>query len=136
MNSPAQRTLEAQADNVLHMDPDKEMAEVENLGLDWADKDAQCRFLDESKKSLHAQLATEYTQNSTEGGKKPMSAAQAEVRAYADDRYTLHLEAMRDARREANRAKVLYDKACVRVDLLRSLVAARREEMRLGGIRR
>ena len=131
-----EKALEEKADNVLLLDPDKEMNEVERLGIEWANADEKARLLEETKKTLLAQISLDYASKAKASGGKPLSAAQAEMLAYADVRFEAHLQGMTAAKGEANRARVKYDRASGRVDLLRSLVAARREEMRLGGFRR
>lgn len=133
--SSTQNALNRQAENVLQMDPNEEVGQVEELGIEWADKDAEASLLEETKKTLLAQLVREQVAGAKATGGKPMSMAQAESLAMSDPRYEAHLKAMIEARREANRARVRYDSGKVKIELMRSLVAARREEMRLGGFR-
>jgi len=117
------------------MDPDAEVEKVEKLGLEWAEKDATASILEETKKTLLAQLIQGEQMGAKAAGGRALPMNQAENNAMADPRYEAHLKAMVQARKEANRAKVQYDSGRVRIELMRSLVAARREEMRLGGFR-
>lgn len=127
--------LRRQAEDVLQLDPDAEVEVVEQLGIDWVDKDAEASFLEETKKTLLAQLVHEQQTGSKAAGGRPMSMNQAESLAMADPRYEAHLKTMIEARKQANRARVLYEAGRTRIELMRSLVAARREEMRFGGMR-
>lgn len=127
--------LKRQSEEITALDPDKEVELVESLGLDWADKDAEASFLEETKKTLLAQLVQEVQMGAKAAGGRALSATQAESMALADPRYEAHLQKMVEARKEANRAKVLYEAGRVKIELMRSLIAARREEMRFGGFR-
>lgn len=127
--------LAQHAEDILQMDANAEINTLERLGLDWADKDENANILEETKKTLLAQLVSEQQVATRATGGKVLSMSQAENNAMADPRYEAHLQGMSAARGDANRAKVKYDTARVRIELLRSLVAARREEMRLSGVR-
>lgn len=135
MTTARNNALSKEAEAILYMDPDVEASKVEQLGIDWADKDADARILEETKKTLLAQLILEAQTTSKAAGGRGMPVNQAENAALADPRYEAHLQAMVAARKAANRAKVRYESGSVRIELMRSLVATRREEMRLGGIR-
>ena len=123
-----------QAENVLQLDVDKEVSAVADLGLEWAEKHEVASLLEETRKTLLAQIITEILAASRASGKKGVSFAQAETEALADVRYETHLREMTEARREANKAKVRHDTAGVRLEMLRSLMATQREEMRLAGM--
>jgi hypothetical protein len=135
MSATARTALDWQAENVLQLDPNKEVAEVERLGLEWVEKDEQASILEETKKTVLAQLIREEQLASKSTGGKGIPMNQAESNALASPVFESHLKGMVAARAEANRAKVRYDSARIRIELLRSLIAARREEMRLGSIR-
>ena len=135
MASPARTSTHPQDDDVLHMDPDAEVSRVEDLGIEWADKDAAASILEETKKTLLAQLVQDEQRGSKAAGGKVLSVAQAENNAMANPQYEAHLKLMIEARKESNRAKVRYDTGRVKIELMRSLIAARREEMRIGGFR-
>lgn len=119
-------------------DPNKLTSEVIKVGEDWADQDAAASSLEETKKTLLARLALENIENGYRSGAagerpKAMSAAQAELKALADPRYEQHLELMVHARKEAYRLRVRYDMGKMKLELMRSLQATMRNEMRLSG---
>lgn len=116
-------------------EPNELVNEVEGLGIDWANADEVASLAEETKKTLLAQFTVEYQKGSTAAGAKPMSMANAEALALADPRYAAHLENMVKARTQANRLRVRYDSGRVKIDLLRSLIATRREEARLSAHR-
>ncbi|MCC5610602.1 hypothetical protein LC612_28585 [Nostoc sp. CHAB 5834] len=112
-------------------DPNKLVDKAIRAGEEWADLDAAASTLEETRKTVLARL----TQNelaSTVGG-KGISVALAETRALASDEYELHLDLMVSSRREANRKRVVYDLERVRIELMRSVQATKRNEMRLSG---
>lgn len=117
-------------------DPVKLTQEVVTLGEEWADKDAAASALEESKKSILARLVMEYVTTGTSGGvgerPKPMPVSQAEYKALCDARYEQHLDLMVAARKEAHRTRVRYDMGKMRLELMRSLQATMRNEMRMG----
>jgi hypothetical protein len=88
-------------------------------GEDWADLDAAASLLEETKKSVLAELM-----NKAEG-----SMASREAEALADPSYKLHVTRMVSARKESNRAKVKYDSAKAWCELVRTQEATRRAEM-------
>ena len=92
------------------------------LGVDWANKNAAASLLEETKKSLLATIAEEYA---------PICkhAVDSERKALKDQRYTGHLEAMTEARKEAHIARVKYDGGNVFADLQRTNSAMIRAEM-------
>lgn len=119
-------------------DPNKLTNEVIKSGEEWADQDAAASNLEETRKSLLAKIQLEFMEQGMRSGAlgekpKPMPASQAELRALCDPRYEQHLELMVEARREAHRSRVRYDLGKLRLELMRSLQATMRQEMRLGG---
>lgn len=124
--------------NLRDFDPHKLTQEVITAGEDWADKDAAASSYEETKKTLLAKLTLEqlaggYTSGGA--GEKPKSIPmnQAEIRAMADERYEAHLELMTEYRKSANRARVRYDLGKMRLELMRTVQATWRNEMRLAG---
>lgn len=112
--------------------------EVIRVGEAWAENDAAATTLEETKKTLLAKLTLEYLaggHSSGAAGERPkaMSVAQAEVKALADDRYEQHIELMVQARGESHRSRVRYDLGKMRLELMRSVQATMRNEMRLHG---
>lgn len=97
------------------------------LGEDWADKNSSADLLEESRKSVRAQIAMHYMTEAK-------TAAKAEMMAEADDGYVEHVKAMVEARRKANLAKVNYEAAKTWIELSRTKEATRRTELQtLGG---
>ena len=90
-------------------------------GEEWSDLDAAANMLEETRKSVLAELV-----NQSKGG----SIAAKESEALANPAYKLHLTNMVNARREANRARVKYDTSKMWVELVRTSEATKRQEMR------
>lgn len=133
-NSAGPSRMSRQADSVMQIDIDKEVNAVRDLGIEWAEKHEKASLLEETKKTVLAQIIGELMSASRKDGKKGISFAQAENEALADLRYEAHLHEMTEARREANAARVRHDTAGVRLEMMRSLMATQREEMRLSGM--
>jgi len=104
----------------MQYEPDKLHARLISLGEDWADKEAAASLLEETRRSVRAELMRE--SNAT-------SVAAAEAQAEAAMKYKEHLKDMVEARRIANRANVNYKAAMVYIDLYRSHEATRRAEL-------
>lgn len=132
------RDFDALATILREFDPHKLTSEVALLGEDWADKDAAASCLEESKKTLLAQVTVEFMSHGISGAlgekPKPMPVSQAELRALADPRYEQHLDMMVLARQESNRTRVRYDMGRMRLELMRSLQATMRNEIRMNQI--
>lgn len=126
------KELQHLADMLRGFDPNKLTEEVIKSGEEWADQDAAASALEETKKTQLARIALDYA--SASSGSKAMSMAQAEMKALADPAYENHLEMMVHARKEANRSRVRYDMGKMRLELMRSLQATLRNEMRLAGM--
>lgn len=138
MSPTLPKELQALVENLRDFDPKKLTDEVIKAGELWADEDATASTLEETKKTLLASYTLDYmhgTQKSGALGEKPkaVSVAEAEKKALSDERYDAHLKSMVHARREANRARVRYDMGKMRIELMRSLQATLRNEMRLSG---
>jgi len=100
-----------------------EIAERMRLaGEEWSDLDAAANMLEETRKSVLAELV-----NQSKGG----SIAAKESEALANPAYRLHLTNMVNARREANRARVKYDTSRMWVELVRTSEATKRAEMKI-----
>jgi hypothetical protein len=99
-----------------------EIAERMRLaGEEWSDLDCAANLLEESRKSVLAELVNQ---------SKGSSIAAKESEALADPAYKLHITNMVNARRDANRARVRYDTAKAWVELVRTSEATKRQEMR------
>lgn len=102
--------------------PEEIYHQLDELGEDWAGKDADWRALDESTKSILSECMR--AQNET-------SVAAREEGARCSPIFREHLDALSSARRKANIARVNYDNYKIYVDLLRTKAANRRAEMNL-----
>ena len=102
-------------------DPDAIYQKLVDAGEEWTDKDAAANLLEETKKTLLAELMTGLTGPNTE----------RERCALADPIYGLHLKNMVAARKDANRAKVRYDSMKVLAEMRRTEASTRRAEMML-----
>ena len=94
---------------------------LNETGDDWVDKNAAADVLEETKKSVLAELM-----NALEGPK-----TEREAKALADPAYRLHITRMVEARKEANRARVRYDSMRVLAELRRTQESTRRVEASL-----
>jgi hypothetical protein len=108
---------------VTEFDPDKIYHQIVTSGEDWADREAAASLLEETRRTVLAELM-----NSLD---KSMSMAAKESCALADPTYKLHVTNMVTARKEANRTKVRYDAVRVLAEMRRSQESTRRAEMRL-----
>lgn len=100
-----------------------EIAERMRLaGEEWADLDAAANMLEETRKTVLAELV-----NLSQGGS--MSAKESEALAHPD--YKAHIVSMVNARKDANKAKVKYDSARTWTELVRTFEATKRAEMRV-----
>mmetsp|Transcript_25569 Transcript_25569/g.61605 ORF Transcript_25569/g.61605 Transcript_25569/m.61605 type:complete len:127 (-) Transcript_25569:58-438(-) len=104
--------------------PEELLNSLSESGCDWADKCAAADLLEETKKSLLAQLTVEFLR---QGGTK----SAAEAKALACKEYKDHLVKMVNARKEANKARVKYDSMKVYLNMVRTYEASRRVEMQM-----
>jgi hypothetical protein len=103
------------------MDVDQVHNRLVTAGEEWADQDAAASLLEETRKTVLAELM-----NGLQG-----SIASRESEALANPVYKLHVTNMVGARKAANRAKVKYDSAKAWCELVRTQEATRRAEMKL-----
>ncbi len=132
------KEIQALAQVLKDFDPHRLTTDVIKTGEEWVDQDAAASSLEETKKTLLAKLTLEYIEGGLRSGgvgekPKAMSATAAELRALSDPRYEQHLELMVQARQEANRFRVRYDMGKMKLELMRSLQATMRNEMRMSG---
>lgn len=99
-------------------DPERIFQQLIDAGEDWSDKDAAANLLEETKKTLLAELMQGF-----DG-----SNAERERCALADVTYKLHLKNMTAARKESNRARVRYDAMRVLAEMRRTQESTRRAE--------
>ena len=135
MNAAPPRDRRPEIDVQQDFDPNRLVSDVEALGIEWADANGAADLLEETKKSVLAQLMNQYQKSGNAAGGKSPAMNQVEMQAMADDRYRAHLETMTRARTQANRLRVRYDSGRVRLELIRSLQATKREELRQSGMR-
>lgn len=106
------------------IEADKITERIVQRGKAWADREHAASLLEETRKTVRAQFASEHSE-------KAGSVAKAEMMAEADPRYREHVIAMVDARKEANIAKVNYDAGKIYAELVRTEQATLRAEMNL-----
>ena len=102
-------------------DPDRIYKQLTDAREDWSDKNAAAELLEETRKTVLAELA-----NKEHGSQNAKEAA-----ALANPVYKLHITNMVVARKEANRARVRYDAMKVLAELRRTEQSTRRAEMGL-----
>lgn len=102
------------------INPDEIHERLRLAGEEWADLDAAAAALEETKKTLLAELALK---------SDAVTVSQRELEALADPAYRLHVTNMVTARKEANRAKVRYDTGRVWAELVRTRESTKRAEM-------
>lgn len=110
------------------MDLNRAYHEMLRAGEDWADKQAAAQLLEETAKSVLADVVTRLMED--------MSGAAAERIARGEPDYRQHVANMVEARRLANRARVNYDSKRTWLDLWRTGQATQRAEMQLAGTQR
>ncbi len=99
----------------------RQMAEA---GNEWAAALCQADRLEEMKKIVLAQLKLEHIENGD-------SNANAETKAYADERYQVHIDGMVAAREKADKARVKYQAACELSTNRRTEVVNQREQYKI-----
>lgn len=114
--------------NLKDIDPNQLVADAIADGERWADLDAAASTLEETRKSMLSKLTLDFMEGVSFGA-KAMPITQSEIRALASTEYDTHLKSMVTARKAANRARVRYDMAKMRLELLRTAHATMRAEM-------
>jgi len=108
---------------MIEFDPDKIYHNIVTAGEEWADKEAAAELLEETRKTVLAELVNSQPSS--------MSMAARESQALADPAYRLHITNMVVARKEANKARMRYDAVKVLGEMRRSQESTRRAEMNL-----
>ncbi|MFO0271515.1 MAG: hypothetical protein ACK53W_13390 [Gemmatimonadota bacterium] len=90
------------------------------LGHQWADADAAANLLEDTRKTVLAELMRQVP------GK---SHYEREMHALSHPTYGEHLRATSEARRKANRARVSYQTEQARIELIRTAESTRRAQM-------
>lgn len=99
-------------------DPEAIYRRLNDAGDEWVDKNAAAEMLEETKKTVIAEIM-----NGLSG-----PASERERIALADPIYRLHLTNMVTARKEANRSRVRYDSVRVLAEMRRTQESTRRAE--------
>ena len=99
-------------------------ARLDMLGEEWADKDAAWWALDEAIKNVLSECIGRVND-------QKLSRVAKEDEARRDPIFREHIEAVKDARRAKNIARINYDNYSTYVELLRSRAATQREAMKL-----
>lgn len=100
-------------------DPEAIYLRLNTAGDDWVDKNAGAEILEETKKTVLAEIMIGMIGGST---------AERERIALAEPAYRIHLVNMVKARKKANRARVRYDSIRVLAEMLRTQESTRRAE--------
>lgn len=106
----------------MNLNPNNIYEQLVKAGESWADAQHAAELLEETRKTLIAQLATESNENS-------IAAREAFAFRHAD--YKKHIEAMTGSRRQANKAKVRYDSMKILAELKRTEAANERAANRV-----
>ena len=105
----------------MSFDPEILYKKLVEAGEDWTDKQAAAELLEETKKTVLAEVMT---------GEQGARNAR-EDSALASPVYKLHITNMVTARKEANRARVRYDSMKVLAEMRRTQESTRRAEINL-----
>jgi hypothetical protein len=105
---------------VSEIDPNVVYQKLFDAGNEWADAEAAAALLEESKKSVLADIMNKVVEK---------SVAAKEQYALQTQGYQDHLRAMVEARRVANQARVKYNAMKVWADMWRTQEATKRVEM-------
>lgn len=101
------------------MNPEEIHERLRIAGEEWADLDAAAGILEETKKTVLAELSLQA---------KGTTATAKEMEALASPAYRLHLANMVTARKAANKAKVRYETGKTWAELKRTQESTRRAE--------
>lgn len=101
----------------MRFDPNGVYEQLVRLGEEWADAHGAAELLEETKKSVLANLAADSNES---------SMAAKENYALRHEDYRKHLTAMVASRKAANKAKVRYDSAKIWAELKRTEAANER----------
>lgn len=106
------------------IDPNEVYTKLLKAADDWAELDGVANLLEETKKTLCAQLML----SNIRQGK---SAASSECIALASDEYANHISAMVESRKHANKKKAALEAARAWFDAVRTVESTKRAEMNL-----
>lgn len=95
--------------------------EIEELGHIWAEKEELAETLDDTKKSLLSSIM-----NALEG-----SEASRNRKALVDPRYMNHLVALREAKKEALKARVTYQSKIRLHESIRTVISLEKTKAKI-----
>ena len=104
------------------MDANELYHKLTHAGNSWADLQAACNILEDTKNTVLSQLMLK---------SQATSVAAKEIEAKASQEYIAHVEKTQEAMKAALKAKVNYEAIKIWIDLKRSEEATRRAEMKL-----
>lgn len=104
--------------------PHEIASRIAEAGREWSEKECAAQMLEETRRSVRAQIASEHISDLG-------SVAKAELLAEASAKYREHIKAMVEARKQANIAKVNYDTGKLWTDLVRTREASERAAMQM-----
>jgi hypothetical protein len=104
------------------IDPNEIHRRFIKLGEEWSDKESAASLLEETRRSVRAEIMRQSNEK---------SMAAAEAYAEASIRYREHVTSMVEARRAANKAHVNFKAVNVWIELTRSVESTRRAEMQI-----
>ena len=104
------------------MDANELYYKLTQAGNAWADLQAACNILEDTKNTVLSQLMLK---------SQATSVAAKEIEAKASQEYISHVEKTQEAMKAALKAKVNYEAIKIWIDLRRSEEATRRAEMSL-----
>jgi len=105
-------------------DPNVLMKRAEDLGDDWAEKDAAFGMLDDTKKNLEGKLVSPLLD---EG----IPVTKAVYYAHAKQEYANYIKNLSEAREAKNKASVKYKTYLKWIDLIQTKEANQRAEMKI-----
>ena len=105
-------------------DPNVLMKRAEELGDDWAEKDAAFGMLDDTKKNLVGKLMSSLLDDG-------IPTTKAEHYAHAKKEYADYIKDLGEARREKNKASGKYKTYLKWIDLIQTKEANQRAEMKI-----
>lgn len=109
------------------LDPEALYDQLRAFGEAWADADAAYRALDDVTKTVLAECEIEARSKEDTGG----TQAAIERAGRCSGKYRVHLRALADARKAANRARVNFETYQAYIELIRSKAANDRAEANL-----
>lgn len=125
------RTEGASFLDLAKIEPTELVQRVIAAGDAWADAEAAASSMEDTRKSVLAELTLKYMMTPKPDGRGLISNIAAEANALADPVYTAHVDMQTSMRKDANKARVRYDLGKVYIELLRSQEATRRAETRM-----